>query len=191
MGNRPRRRGRLKGSFPQMERLYEETESEFTRNRIRAFMTRVPCQTCHGARLKPEILAVTIKDSEGRRAEYSPVQRADDRAAPRNTSGSSRSMTEQQRTLFPKSFGKSIRDSQFLVEVGLELSLAQSRERDAFGRRSATDPARHANRLRPGRRPLCARRAEHRAASAGQCAAPRHAAPASRPRELRHRGRTR
>jgi len=51
---------------PQMERLYEETESEFTRNRIRAFMTRVPCQTCHGARLKPEILAVTIKDSEGR-----------------------------------------------------------------------------------------------------------------------------
>ena len=49
-----------------MQRLYEETESEFTRNRIRAFMTRVPCKVCGGARLKPEILAVTIKDRDGR-----------------------------------------------------------------------------------------------------------------------------
>ncbi len=56
----------FEGLVPQMQRLYEETESEFTRNRIRAFMTRVPCQTCHGARLKPEILAVTIKDADGR-----------------------------------------------------------------------------------------------------------------------------
>jgi excinuclease ABC subunit A len=55
----------FEGLVNQMERLYEETESELTRNRIRAFMTRVPCQTCKGARLKPEILAVTIKDTEG------------------------------------------------------------------------------------------------------------------------------
>ena len=51
----------FEGLVPQMERLYEETESEFTRNRIRAFMTRVPCKVCGGARLKPEILAVTIR----------------------------------------------------------------------------------------------------------------------------------
>ncbi len=56
----------FEGLLPQMHRLYEETESEFTRNRIRAFMTRVPCKTCSGARLKPEILAVTIKDGTGR-----------------------------------------------------------------------------------------------------------------------------
>jgi excinuclease ABC subunit A len=65
-GKSPKTARPFEGLVPQMERLYEETESEFTRNRIRAFMTRVPCQTCHGARLKPEILAVTIKDSEGR-----------------------------------------------------------------------------------------------------------------------------
>jgi excinuclease ABC subunit A len=47
---------------PQMQRLYEQTESEFTRNRIRAFMTRETCKVCGGARLKPEILAVTVKD---------------------------------------------------------------------------------------------------------------------------------
>ncbi|MFL6568523.1 MAG: excinuclease ABC subunit UvrA, partial [Chthoniobacterales bacterium] len=56
----------FEGLIPQMQRLYQETESEFTRNRIRSFMTRVPCSVCKGARLKPEILAVTIKDSTGR-----------------------------------------------------------------------------------------------------------------------------
>ena len=56
----------FEGLVPQMRRLYEQTQSEFTRNRIRAFMTRVPCKVCGGARLKPEILAVTIKDRQGR-----------------------------------------------------------------------------------------------------------------------------
>ncbi len=50
----------FEGLLPQLERLYSETESEFTRSRIRAFMNRAPCSVCHGARLKPEILAVTI-----------------------------------------------------------------------------------------------------------------------------------
>jgi excinuclease ABC subunit A len=52
----------FEGLVPQMQRLYEETQSEFTRNRIRSFMMREPCKVCNGARLKPEILAVTIKD---------------------------------------------------------------------------------------------------------------------------------
>src|SRR5205085_10185778 len=55
----------FEGLVPQMQRLYEQTQSEFTRNRIRAFMTREPCKMCGGARLKPEILAVTIKGHEG------------------------------------------------------------------------------------------------------------------------------
>ena len=55
----------FEGLVPQMQRLYDHTQSEFTRNRIRAFMTRVPCKVCGGARLKPEILAVTIRNREG------------------------------------------------------------------------------------------------------------------------------
>ncbi|MBA3961253.1 MAG: excinuclease ABC subunit UvrA, partial [Chthoniobacterales bacterium] len=51
----------FEGLVPQLQRLYEETESEFTRTRIRAFMNRATCPVCHGARLKPEILAVTIR----------------------------------------------------------------------------------------------------------------------------------
>src|SRR5256884_3264785 len=53
----------FEGLVPQMQRLYEETESEFTRNRIRSFMTREPCKVCRGARLRPEILAVTVKSA--------------------------------------------------------------------------------------------------------------------------------
>ena len=56
----------FEGLVPQMQRLYEQTQSEFTRNRIRAFMTREPCKMCGGARLKSEILAVTIKNQKGR-----------------------------------------------------------------------------------------------------------------------------
>jgi excinuclease ABC subunit A len=56
----------FEGLVPQMQRLYEQTQSEFTRNRIRSFMTREPCKVCNGARLKPEILAVTIKERHGR-----------------------------------------------------------------------------------------------------------------------------
>ncbi|MGI8889294.1 MAG: excinuclease ABC subunit UvrA [Chthoniobacterales bacterium] len=55
----------FEGLLPQLHRLYEETESELTRSRIRAFMNRAPCSVCHGARLKPEILAVTITDEGG------------------------------------------------------------------------------------------------------------------------------
>src|SRR4029453_1855638 len=51
----------FEGLVPQMQRLYEQTRSEFTRSRIRAFMTREPCNVCGGARLKPEILGVTIR----------------------------------------------------------------------------------------------------------------------------------
>ena len=65
-GQKKKTRRSFEGLVPQMQRLYKETESEFTRNRIRAFMRRVPCKTCGGARLKPEILAVTIKDRSGR-----------------------------------------------------------------------------------------------------------------------------
>ena len=52
----------FEGLLPQLQRLYEDTQSEFTRSRIRAFMNRAPCSTCNGSRLKPEILAVTIRN---------------------------------------------------------------------------------------------------------------------------------
>ncbi len=50
----------FEGVLPNMERLYAESESEFTRNRLKAFMSPQFCDACNGQRLKPEILAVTL-----------------------------------------------------------------------------------------------------------------------------------
>src|SRR5438046_10737777 len=44
----------FEGLVPQMQRLYEQTQSELTRNRIRSFMTYEPCKVCNVARLKPK-----------------------------------------------------------------------------------------------------------------------------------------
>ncbi len=50
----------FEGVIPNLERLYQESESEFTKNRLKAFMNPQFCDACGGKRLKPEILAVTL-----------------------------------------------------------------------------------------------------------------------------------
>ena len=50
------------GVIPNLEKRYRETESDFIRKDIERFMRERVCQTCHGARLKPVVLAVTIHD---------------------------------------------------------------------------------------------------------------------------------
>ncbi len=54
----------FEGVIPNLERLYAESESEFTRNRLKGFMSPQPCDVCEGRRLKPEILAVTLGSAE-------------------------------------------------------------------------------------------------------------------------------
>jgi excinuclease ABC subunit A len=56
----------FEGLVAQMQRLFDTSESEFTRKRLRAFQGRRLCGVCAGARLRPEILAVTISDINGR-----------------------------------------------------------------------------------------------------------------------------
>ena len=50
------------GVIPNLEKRYRETESDFIRKDIERFMRERVCQTCHGARLKPVVLAVTVHD---------------------------------------------------------------------------------------------------------------------------------
>lgn len=50
------------GVIPNLERRHKETESEFIRKDIERFMRERVCQGCHGARLKPVVLAVTVHD---------------------------------------------------------------------------------------------------------------------------------
>jgi len=116
-GKSPKTARPFEGLVPQMERLYQETESEFTRNRIRAFMTRVPCQTCGGARLKPEILAVTIKDSDSRELNIHKFSELTIDAAARYVRRLA--LSDQQRHIVSEVVREIDSRLQFLVEVGL------------------------------------------------------------------------
>lgn len=48
------------GVIPMLERRYRETQSDYSRHDLESYMSSSPCLTCHGARLKPEVLAVTV-----------------------------------------------------------------------------------------------------------------------------------
>lgn len=50
----------FEGILPQMARRYQETSSAMVREELAEFMNEQPCPSCHGARLKPEALAVRI-----------------------------------------------------------------------------------------------------------------------------------
>ena len=50
----------FEGVIPNLDRRYEESDSAWVREEIGRFLVETPCETCHGARLKPEALAVKI-----------------------------------------------------------------------------------------------------------------------------------
>ncbi len=52
--------GSWEGIIANVERRYEESESDMVRVELESYMLAVPCSVCAGHRLKPESLAVTI-----------------------------------------------------------------------------------------------------------------------------------
>mgnify|MGYP001310881483 FL=1 len=52
----------FEGIIPNLYRRYKETTYEYMRQEYESYMTNIPCPKCKGARLKPEVLAVTIGD---------------------------------------------------------------------------------------------------------------------------------
>ncbi len=50
----------FEGIVPSLQRRYRETDSSQQRERIEEYMSFRPCPACEGARLKPEVLAVTV-----------------------------------------------------------------------------------------------------------------------------------
>jgi excinuclease ABC subunit A len=62
MGRRRAYMTNFEGIVPNLERRYKETDSTQMRERIEEYMSFRPCPACNGARLKPEVLAVTVDD---------------------------------------------------------------------------------------------------------------------------------
>jgi excinuclease ABC subunit A len=52
----------FEGVVTNLERRYRETDSEYIKTELEKYMVTRPCPVCHGKRLKPEILGVTIGD---------------------------------------------------------------------------------------------------------------------------------
>lgn len=50
----------FEGILPNIKRRYHETNSDFTRDQMRLYMTELPCKTCHGYRLNPQALCVQV-----------------------------------------------------------------------------------------------------------------------------------
>ena len=161
----------FEGVITNLERRYKETESDWAREEIGRYFTDIPCDACKGARLKPEALCVKVAGKHiGEAADMS-------------VKGSLEWFTELPQRLTPKQNEiavrvlKEIRDRlKFLVDVGLDYLTLSRVVRHAVGRREPAHPPRLADRLRPHRRALCARRAVDRPAPARQRAAARNAA---------------
>ncbi len=50
----------FEGIANNLDRRYRETNSDWMRTELETYMSKVPCPDCHGKRLKPESLAVTV-----------------------------------------------------------------------------------------------------------------------------------
>src|SRR3970282_2458419 len=62
-GRKALSRAAYEGIIGNLERRYQETQSEYIRSKIQEYMSERPCPRCGGKRLRPEALAVTGGDA--------------------------------------------------------------------------------------------------------------------------------
>jgi len=67
----------FEGVISMLNRRHSETDSDYAKEKYEAYMREVPCPECGGARLKPEVLAVTV----GGKSIYDITKMSIDRAA--------------------------------------------------------------------------------------------------------------
>jgi len=105
----------FEGVIPNLWRRYNETSSDYIRQKISGYMTHNPCPACGGKRLRPEALAVTVAGKNI--AEVTAMSVAE---ALRWVEGLPEALTERQR-LIARQVLKEISDRlRFMVNVGLD-----------------------------------------------------------------------
>ena len=151
----------FEGIVKSLERRYRETDSSQQRERIEEYMSFRPCPVCHGARLKPEVLAVTVGERNIHELTKLSVQRAIEFF-------DGLELTETEKLIGARII-KEIRERlTFLDERRRRLPAARPRGFDALRRRGAAAPPGHADRVPARRRALHPRRALDRAPPARQ-----------------------
>ncbi len=116
------------GIIPNLERRYRETTSDYMREKIEEVMAQVPCLTCHGKRLRPEALAVTVADQSIQAVTLLPVVKLVDWVdALRGKNGNPALLSDRDNQIAHQILNEIEARVNFLNDVGLSyLSLSRS-----------------------------------------------------------------
>jgi len=128
------------GVIPRLERLYRDTESEYSRAYIERYMVSRICPVCQGKRLKPESLAVTIGGKNIVEVSSMSVAQALEWAAAIGGDGKKAVLTERERMIANQILKEIQARLGFLKDVGLDYLTLE--------RTSATLSAGEAQRIR-------------------------------------------
>jgi excinuclease ABC subunit A len=104
---------RYEGALTSVMRRHSESESDNVREKLEEYMAVIPCKTCGGARLKPEILAVTVGD---RNIHQVTVLSAKDSLA----FFEALQLSERDETIARRVIKEIVERLRFLVDVGLD-----------------------------------------------------------------------
>ena len=103
----------FEGVIANLQRRYEETQSEYLKAELERYMSDKPCPACKGRRLKPESLAVTVADHNIAEVSALPVSNA-------INFFDKLPLTEREQ-LIARGIMKEIRERlQFMIDVGLD-----------------------------------------------------------------------
>ncbi len=127
---------RFEGIVPNLMRRYRESSSDYIRNKIEEFMTYRECPTCHGRRLRPEVLAVKVAGKNIAEVADMSIKQAlawvnelwgaagrgnrDDRVTGDTVRGNSVVLSEKERTIALPILKEVRARLQFMVDVGLD-----------------------------------------------------------------------
>jgi excinuclease ABC subunit A len=109
---------KFEGFITNLERRYEETDSEYIRKEIAQYMQKEECTTCHGARLKEEALAVHIDGKHIAEITGLPIQKAVDWATFLKENNES-PLSNKEKIIGESILKEIITRLSFLVSVGL------------------------------------------------------------------------
>jgi excinuclease ABC subunit A len=118
------------GVIPNLKRRYAATSSDYVREELERYQAERPCPVCQGARLKPEVLGVTIEERSIIDVTRLPIREARDwfTALARDPAEDPAAPLSEREFLIARQIFKEIRERLgFLVDVGLDyLTLERS-----------------------------------------------------------------
>jgi excinuclease ABC subunit A len=102
----------FEGVIPNLTRRWQNTTSDYVKARLHSYLSEQPCQACHGARLRPEAIAVTVGGQNIHEITSLTVAKAQDFF--------DKLKLDKEKTLIAEQIFKEIKARlQFMVDVGL------------------------------------------------------------------------